>query len=207
MPSPPMSRTKRALRTTSRPFQLVMPNISGTRLPTASRVASNSVCVSSHSRFETSPKLPVVEMALAPSLMIRSTAAVSLSTSTVSVAVRDSAPSLAKAGIMAFSPCRSSGVYMASSLHFFAIDVQRLHGGPVGHREQDALAAGGVLVLVPVPGRHDEEVALLPLEALPFDLGDPIAAEGLIDRGAGMAVRLQAAARTQQLDVAGKRWQ
>src|SRR5947199_99614 len=82
-------------------------------------------------------------------------------------------------------PRRSSGVYMVSSLHFFAIDVQRLHGGPVGHGEQDALAAGGVLVLVPVPGRHDEEVALLPREALALDLSDPIAAEGLIDRGAG----------------------
>src|SRR5579885_2052931 len=57
----------------------------------------------------------------------------------------------------------------------FAIDLERLHGGAVGHGEQDAVAARGVLVAVPVPGRDDEDVALLPLEALAFDLGGAIA--------------------------------
>lgn len=71
----------------------------------------------------------------------------------------------------------------------FVVDRQGLHDGKIVEREQaGVIVPGQVDVLVPRPGRHAENVVLLPVEALPGDDRIPPALGHVIDHIAGMAV-------------------
>jgi hypothetical protein len=49
---------------------------------------------------------------------------------------------------------------------------------------------GGILVNVPLPRRHDEDIAFVPIEFVGRDFSHPVAAERVIDRRARVPVRL-----------------
>ena len=55
---------------------------------------------------------------------------------------------------------------------------------------------------MPRPQRHDEGVSFLPVERLAVDHGRAAAAEGVVDAGAGVAVRLGFFVGTKHLDLA-----
>jgi hypothetical protein len=48
-------------------------------------------------------------------------------------------------------------------LRFFPVKAQRLRRRPVGDREENRVFVGRVLVRVPLPGRHDKNIALIPI--------------------------------------------
>src|ERR1700675_2301491 len=61
----------------------------------------------------------------------------------------------------------SSKTEMSLALSFFAIQTERLQNRRVVHGKENRVVLGrAVGVLVPVPQRHDERVAFLPVERL-----------------------------------------
>ena len=71
-----------------------------------------------------------------------------------------------------------------------AVEAERLHRGQIAEREQHRVVAlGSVGVLVPGPGRHDEDVVLAPVEAPAGDDRIARALGDVVDDRAGVAVR------------------
>ena len=58
-------------------------------------------------------------------------------------------------------------------------------------------------MLMPAPQWHDEGVAFLPVEGLAVDDRRAAAAEGVVDAGAGVAMRFGFFVAAQHLDPAG----
>src|SRR6266550_609718 len=87
-----------------------------------------------------------------------------------------------------------------------ADQVERLEHGPVAEPEKDRLTAFG-RVLVPRPRRHDERIALGPVEALPGDDAVPATLGHVIDGACGVAVRLRVLALADELQVRAHRRQ
>src|SRR5690242_6546420 len=92
-------------------------------------------------------------------------------------------------------------------LDLLAINLQRLHRRPVRHREQDTVLGRVVLMAMPAPRRHDENVPLLPLQTLVPGYRHTLALECLEDGRAVVAVAPAAELGPQQLDFAAERGQ
>ena len=69
------------------------------------------------------------------------------------------------------------------------IQPERFGGRPVADRKQDRVIAHGILVRVPHPRRHDENIALLPGEFIGRYFSRTLATKGVVNRRAGVAVR------------------
>ena len=53
----------------------------------------------------------------------------------------------------------------------FPVELQRIHHRPVTDRKKNRLVVRKIFMPVPLPKRHDESVALFPLEIAVADLG------------------------------------
>src|ERR1041384_1698756 len=72
---------------------------------------------------------------------------------------------------------------------FFHVEAQLFHRGPIVDGEQDGIVPGGVLMVMPLPRRHSEDIALLICQALVFHDHSACAFEGEVETRAGVAVR------------------
>src|SRR5205823_1106353 len=88
---------------------------------------------------------------------------------------------------VSISGSRKARTSFGSAIVLFHIKTQLLHGGPIVDREQDRVAARGILVLVPFPGRQREQVALVPLQPLALDHRGSFALEDAVKGGAVVA--------------------
>src|SRR5687768_6704205 len=86
---------------------------------------------------------------------------------------------------------------------FFAIKSQRLHDRPVIHGEKNRRVMRSVAVMMPAPERNRKRVAGLPVVARVVDHGESFASENMVNRAAGMAMRLRLLSGTQHLKLAG----
>src|SRR5688572_363419 len=85
---------------------------------------------------------------------------------------------------------------------FFAIKSQRLHDRPVVHGKKNRRVMRPVAVTMPAPERNCKGVAGLPVVARIVDDGKSFASENMVDRAAGMAMRLRLFTGTQHLKLA-----
>ena len=75
------------------------------------------------------------------------------------------------------------------STRFLAKKVERLEHWRIAHGEENrVIGRRTIQVLMIIPERHDEGVALLPIEATLSDLGRAFAAEHMINDRARVAV-------------------
>ena len=83
---------------------------------------------------------------------------------------------------------------------FLAIEAERPHHRQIVEVEQAGVLGGrGIAVLVEGPGRHAEDVALFPIEALAVDDGIAFTLGHLVNGAAGVAVGARLLARAQHL--------
>src|SRR5258706_10191335 len=86
---------------------------------------------------------------------------------------------------------------------FLPIQPQRFGRWPVADRKQDRVIAVQVLMRMPLPRRHDEDIALAPVKFIGRDFSYAAAAKGVINGRAGVAVRFGLLLRPQELYRAG----
>src|SRR5258706_1615514 len=89
---------------------------------------------------------------------------------------------------------------------FFAIELQRFHHRTIAKGKQQRFIVAEFFMGMPLPERHDERIALAPLEIAFADLSATLAFDHMVERGAGMPVRLGGFLRIEKLNLAGHRW-
>src|SRR5262245_54005565 len=90
-----------------------------------------------------------------------------------------------------------------SLLSFFPVQSERFRRRSVIDRKQDRVFTHRVLVRVPLPRRHDEDIAFGPIELIGRDSGHSLTAKSVVNRRARVSMRFGLLLRSQQLDRTG----
>ena len=90
-------------------------------------------------------------------------------------------------------------------LDLFPVKAQNLRCRLIGDRKKNRVFVGRVLMRVPLPGWHDKDIALIPIEIVRRDLGQSAAAESMVHRRARVTMRMGFFFGAKKLNLAGKR--
>src|SRR5579864_6523890 len=91
---------------------------------------------------------------------------------------------------MPASADRSAGAWTALCSRFFPVEAKGLHHRRVAEAEEEGRAVAVVDVLAEIPGRHREDVLVVPSELLAADHGTAAALDDVEVLAADMAMRL-----------------